>query len=428
MLPTNFGSGAYFGKFTAYFATGPVVPVESDMQRAETYMARRSVRRVVLGIFAVLSVVVIGAFATVPRFIDNSMNRVEPLNPVTVTPAARALHATLLIADMHADQPLWSRDLLRRSARGHTDLPRLQDGNVALQVFSAVTKTPKRQNYDANTGETDNITLLAILQRWPVAAWRSLRARAEFQAAKIHDAARRSDGALTVLTDRASLSAFLERRKSSPRATAALLAIEGLHALDGKIESVDTLAAHGYRMMGLAHFFDNEVAASAHGVSHGGLTPLGRRVVQRMEAQRLLVDVAHSSPQVMREVLAMVTRPIVVSHTGVAATCPGPRNLTDDQLRALAQNGAVIGIGYWDAAVCTLGAASVARAIRHAVNIAGVTHVALGSDFDGATTTPFATDQLAQLTQALLDQQFTHDEIALIMGGNVFRLLAETLP
>jgi membrane dipeptidase len=248
------------------------------------------------------------------------------------------------------------------------------------------------------------------------------------QASRLQDAIARSNGALVLITDRASMDAFLERRKSNADARAAMLAIEGLHALDGSLAGVDTLFAHGYRMMGLTHFFDNEVAASAHGVSHGGLTPLGRLVIARMEALGILVDLAHASPTTVSEALAIATRPVVVSHTGVAATCPGPRNLTDDQLRALAANGGVVGIGYWDAAVCTLGAASIARAIRHAVNVAGIEHVGLGSDFDGATSTPFATDGLAEITQALMDQQFTPEEIGKIMGGNVMRVLRGGLP
>ena len=385
-------------------------------------------RRVLAGL-AILVVVVIGAaFAVVPGMVDRRMNKVVPAAHVTVSDSARALHRTLLVADMHADELLWGRDPLARADHGHVDVPRLTDGNVALQVFSVVTKTPKNQNYDHNTAETDNITLLAIAQRWPMSTWTSLRARALYQASRLTDAVAQSDGALVLITDRASLGAFLASRDAKPDKHAALLAIEGLHALDGKLESVDTLYAHGFRMLGLTHFFDNEVAASAHGVTHGGLTPLGRQVVERMEALHILVDLAHASPQTVHEVLAMAKRPIVVSHTGVAATCPGPRNLTDDQLKAISANGGVIGIGYWDAAVCTLGAVSIAKAIRHAVDVAGIEHVALGSDFDGATSTPFATDGLVEITQALLDQHFSHDDIAKIMGGNVFRLLGESLP
>jgi membrane dipeptidase len=383
-------------------------------------------RRLLGGVLIVLPLVL--AFIIGPDIVDRGRNKVEAGIQVAVTDEARALHKTLVIADMHADELLWGRDPLERANHGHVDLPRLQEGNVALQVFSVVTKTPRDMNYDHNTGETDNITLLAILQRWPISTWTSLRARAVYQASRLNDAAARSNGALVLITDRASLAAFLEKRKTAPGTTAALLAIEGLHALDGRLESVDTLYAHGFRMMGLTHFFDNEVAASAHGVTHGGITPLGKHVMARMEALHILVDLAHASPQTISEALSLATRPVVVSHTGVAATCPGPRNLTDDQLRAIATNGGVVGIGYWDAAVCTLSAASIAKAIRHAVDVAGIAHVGLGSDFDGATTTPFATDGLVALTAALVAEHFSADDVRQIMGGNVLRLLGEALP
>lgn len=385
-------------------------------------------RRLLAGVAVLLCVAIVIAFAIVPGMVDRRMNMVVSAPHVVITDAANALHRTLLVADMHADELLWGRDLLARADHGHVDLPRMSDGNVALQVFSVVTKTPRDMNYDHNTGETDNITLLAMVQRWPLSSLRSLRARAIHQADRLHDAVTRSGGRLVLVTDRASLTAFLTARKAVPGTHAALLAIEGLHALDGKLESVDTLHAHGFRMLGLTHFFDNEVAASAHGVTHGGLTALGRQVIQRMESLHIVVDLAHASPQTVREVLAMATRPVVVSHTGVAATCPGPRNLTDEQLRAIAANGGVVGIGYWDAAVCTLGAASIAKAIRHAVDVAGIDHVGLGSDFDGATSTPFATDGLAEITQALLALNFSPNEIAKVMGGNVFTLLGATLP
>ena len=385
-------------------------------------------RRLLAGVAVLLCVAIVIAFAIVPGMVDRRMNMVVSAPHVVITDAANALHRTLLVADMHADELLWGRDLLARADHGHVDLPRMSDGNVALQVFSVVTKTPRDMNYDQNTGETDNITLLAMVQRWPLSSLRSLRARAIHQADRLHDAVTRSGGRLVLVTDRASLTAFLTARKAVTGTHAALLAIEGLHALDGKLESVDTLHAHGFRMLGLTHFFDNEVAASAHGVTHGGLTALGRQVIQRMESLHIVVDLAHASPQTVREVLAMATRPVVVSHTGVAATCPGPRNLTDEQLRAIAANGGVVGIGYWDAAVCTLGAASIAKAIRHAVDVAGIDHVGLGSDFDGATSTPFATDGLAEITQALLALKFSPNEIAKVMGGNVFTLLGATLP
>ena len=124
----------------------------------------------------------------------------------------------------------------------------------------------------------------------------------------------------------------------------------------------------------------------------------------------------------------MATRPLVVSHTGVTATCSNSRNLTDEQLRAVAGTGGIIGIGYWDNATCGTDAAAAARAIRHAVAVVGIDHVALGSDFDGATTMPFDVTGLPLITDALLKEGFSEADIRLIMGGNVVRFLLETLP
>jgi len=367
-------------------------------------------------------------FGVVPGVVDRQLNTVVVTDTSPVSDAAKSLHQSLFVADMHADELLWGRDPLTLVDHGHVDIPRLQQGNVALQVFSAVTKTPRNQNYDQNTAETDNILLLAIAQRWPLKALRSLRERAVYQAQRLHDAQARSHGELTVITSREALAAFTDQRAANKKLVAGVLAIEGLHALDGKLESVDTLFAAGYRMMGLTHFFDNEVAASAHGVTHAGLTPFGKRVIARMDSLGIIVDLAHSSPNTITEVIAIATRPMVVSHTGVAATCPGPRNLTDDQLRAIAAKGGLIGIGYWDAAVCTLGTDPIVKSIMHAVQIMGVDHVALGSDFDGATHTPFDTRELSRITDGLLKAGLAPGDIAKVMGGNVLTFLMQALP
>jgi len=385
-------------------------------------------KRVLIALLALVVVAVTGFLTVGARIADSRMNTVVSTVVPVVSPVATALHRRLFVADMHADQLLWGRDPLERASRGHVDVPRLQEGHVALQVFSVVTKTPRGMNYDQNTGDTDNVLLLAIAEHWPLATYTSLRARAVYQADKLRDAALRSANTLTLITTREEMAQFVDRRAGDPAQVSALLAIEGLHALDGKLESVDTLYAAGFRMMGLTHFFDNEVAASAHGVTHAGLTPLGREVIARMELLGIIVDLAHASSQTVQEVLAMATRPVVVSHTGVAATCPGPRNLTDDQLRAIAANGGLVGIGYWDGAVCEPTVSSIVKAIVHAVQVAGAAHVALGSDFDGATRTPFDTRGMAAITDGLLKAGMDQDTIARVMGGNIRDFLLQQLP
>jgi microsomal dipeptidase-like Zn-dependent dipeptidase len=203
----------------------------------------------------------------------------------------------------------------------------------------------------------------------------------------------------------------------------ALLSIEGLHDLEGDIKNLDRLYDAGFRMAGLTHFFDNDLAGSMHGLKKGGLTPLGRQVVERMEAKGMIVDIAHCSQACVADILKMARRPVVSSHGGVQATCKVNRNLSDEQIRGLAATGGVIGIGYWDAAVCDTSPASIAKAMKHVRDLVGIDHVALGSDYDGATTVRFDTSKLAQVTQALIDAGFSDDEIRAAMGGNAIRVL-----
>lgn len=388
------------------------------------------VRRLLLGVaIAVPALAVVFFFAVAP-VVGARMNRIDDATALVVSPRADSLHQALRIVDLHDDLLLWDRNPAQRGFTGHTDVPRLVEGNVAVEVFSTVTKTPKGQNYERNGAESDNITLLALASRWPPRTWNSRLQRALHEAGKLQHAAAVSEGRLVVVTTAAELARALDYRAKTPdiKPVAGILSTEGLQALDGEMANLDTLFAHGFRLAGLAHFFDNEVAGSAHGADKGGLSPLGRRVVQRMQQLQMVVDLAHVSPRAFDDVLEMATRPVIVSHTGVRATCAGPRNLTDDQLRHLAANGALIGIGFWDGAVCDIAPRSIARAIRHAAGVAGLSHIALGSDWDGATTVAFGADRVNQLTEALLQEGFSAPEIRAVMGENAIRFLLENLP
>jgi microsomal dipeptidase-like Zn-dependent dipeptidase len=304
----------------------------------------------------------------------------------------------------------------------------MREGNMALQAFTVVTKVPKNLNITSNRADSDEITKLALARRWPPATWRSLTARALEQAKELREFAADSHGSFRLVRQRSDLEDFLRSRAADRNVVGGWLGIEGAHALDGKLENLDQLYDAGFRMIGLAHFFDNEFAGSAHGVKRGGLTDLGRELVTRMERHRIIVDLAHSSPQTITDVLAIAKRPVVVSHTGVQGTCYNQRNLSDAQLKAIAENGGLIGIGFWDVAVCGSTPQAIARALRHAVDIAGIDHVALGSDFDGATTVPFDAAHMIHLTDALLDTGFSEPEIRKIMGDNVLRFLRQNLP
>lgn len=381
------------------------------------------IHRALIGLAALIVLGVTGLLTLGPPIVERGMNKVLPATLPTVTAQTRALHQTLQIADLHGDTLLWRRNLLDRADRGQVDLPRLAEGNVALQIFSSVTKSPRGLNYDANSADSDNITPLAIAQLQPVRTWGSLLQRSLWHATKLERAVAASNGQLRLIRTPAEIDRLLADRARGAKVIGGMLSVEGLHDLEGQLANLDRLYAAGFRMAGLAHFFDNEVAGSMHGLKKGGLTPLGRQVVQRMQALGMIVDVAHASHQTVAEVLAMATRPVVSSHGGVQATCKVNRNLTDEEIRGIARTGGVIGIGYWDAAVCSINPSEIARAIQHVRDLVGIDHVGLGSDFDGSVTTGFDTAQLAVVTQALDDRGFTPDEIRKVMGGNVFRVL-----
>lgn len=367
-------------------------------------------------------------FFALPSFLDYRMNSTADHGPYQASAAARALHRQLWIADLHDDALLWQRDPLQRHSYGHADLPRLLEGNVGLQVFAAVTKTPRGLNYASNAADSDNITPLVIAQRWPRATWNSLLQRALYQSQRLQQAERDSQGLLQIVRSRKELRQALARRNPEQPSLAAILATEGLHPLEGQLENVDVLFEAGYRIAGLTHFFDNELGGSAHGLEKGGLTPFGREVVKRLEQRHMLIDLAHASKPMIDDVLAMATRPLLVSHTGVAGTCPGPRNLSDEHLRRIAAGGGLVGIGYWDGAVCATSVDAIIKAIRYSVDLIGVEHVALGSDFDGTIHAPFDTSGLVLLTDGLLKTGFSAEQITAIMGGNVQRLLLQYLP
>ncbi|WP_211239183.1 dipeptidase [Desulfatibacillum aliphaticivorans] len=360
------------------------------------------------------------------------MNKVESHAPYEISRDAQMMHNALTVMDWHCDALLWEKNLLKRSSNGHVDFPRLREGNVSVQMFTVVTKSPSGQNYDSNTGESDNITLLAWAQGWPKEARDSLLARALYQAKKLHDFQAEKPEEVMIVRTKKDLEKALAARKDALAAdktppTASLIGLEGCHALENKLKNVQALYDAGYRMIGLLHFFDNEVGGSLHGVSSSGLTPFGRDVVRKCEELNMIIDLAHSSPQVAEDVLAMATRPVVVSHTGIYGVCPKKRNFQDALMKKIADKGGIIGIGYWDA-VCDTTPEGVVKSIRYAIDLVGVDHVALGSDYDGSVTTRFDASELAILTQTMMDNGFTDAEIAKVMGGNSVRFLMENLP
>ena len=368
-------------------------------------------------------------FGFVPAYVEDTKNNVIDHAPYKVTPQAQALHDDMIVGDWHADSLLWSRDLAKRGTRGQVDIPRLIEGGVGLQMFTAVTKSPAGLNYDENAAEAfDNITLLAVAQLWPIRTWTSLLQRALYQAGKLARVEADIPDSLKIIRTRADLDAVLDARAGGSNIVGGLLGTEGAHPLEGKLENLDALEAAGYRMIGLQHFFDNKLGGSLHGQSGAGLTDFGRTVVAELARRPMIIDLAHSSIQVAWDVLEMTDVPIIVSHTGINGYCPVKRNIPDDLIQAIAATGGVIAIGYWAEVACDkITPEGIAAMIVAAIDTVGEDAVSLGSDYDGSVETAFDTSEIPALTQALMDAGVSEAQIRKVMGENMVRVLRARL-
>ena len=384
----------------------------------------------VLGIIVLVLFVALSLFlAFFPAILDEQQNVVVEHQPYEISERAAELHSSLMVGDWHADSLLWMRNLSEEYDYGHLDFPRMQRGNLGLQMFTTVTKSPSGQNYELNqTDASDNITLLAMTQRWPTATWSSLAERALFQADKLHHLAAHDPDNLMLLRSRIDLAEFLQRRQSNPTLIGGLLGTEGSHALDGDLDNIQRLFNRGFRMMSLQHFFDNKLGGSLHGTSGAGLTQFGRDAVTEMLRLGIMLDVSHSSEQVVIDTLALSDKPLIVSHTGFQGHCDSPRNISDELMQQIAAAGGLIAVGFWDGAICGNSPATVAAAIVYGIGLVGEDHIALGSDFDGTVTTSFDGSEMAVITQALLDANLSEQQIRKVMGENMLSYLQTYLP
>lgn len=383
-------------------------------------------KRLQTGFLAALTAAIIAFFVFVPGYVERQQNKVIAF---ALPDNIDSRHRRLYVADLHTDSLLWQRDLSTQSRRGHVDLPRLRTGNVALQVFSAVTKSPAGLNYLENDATArDNVTLLAIAQRWPIASWSSLYVRARYQLQKLQKLADQHPNELMLIRSQNDLQTHRERRESGEKVVGALYLIEGAHPLEGNLENLRKLSENGLRIVGLTHFFDNEVADSLHGKRRGGLTPFGRRVIEFANQHQLIIDIAHASPLAVEQALSLVSGPMLLSHGGMRGNCDSPRNLDDSLMQRFAAAGGLLGIGFWNGAVCDSTPQGIADAVVYAANTLGIEHVALGSDFDGAVTTRFDVARLDLITSALFERGLDEREVAAVMGENAYRFFADNLP
>ena len=340
-----------------------------------------------------------------------------------VSERARALYASALVVDMHNDLP--SRVLdddydpdVRHPAGfgpgvGHSDVPRLLESGVGAQWLAAFVDAPYA---DRGPGASFGRAMEMIDVVRGLAARHPERLRLATSAAAV--GASRSAGRLAVL-----------------------VAVEGGHAIEDSIERLRELHAAGARYMTLTWNNGTSWAGAAEGLGgtrRGGLTAFGRDVVREMNRLRMLVDVSHVSEATFWDALDASDAPVIASHSNARALCDHWRNLRDEQLRAVGESGGVVGLNFFSEFVDPefgrrAGRAPLALLADHADHlaaVAGIDHVALGSDFDGIRFTPAGLDDvtcLPVLVQALLDRGWRDDDVRRLLGANAMRVMARVL-
>lgn len=318
----------------------------------------------------------------------------------------RRVHRSALLVDTHNDVPIRVRtgfDIGMRAERGHTDLPRLREGGVGA-VFFAVWVPPalvKEHACAHRALEMFDAVRHGIIDRYP------------------------KDFTLALTAD----DIVAARRKGR---IAALIGVEGGHAIEDSLALLRQYYRLGARYMTLTHVNTNEWADSSNDKPvHHGLTEFGKQVIAEMNRLGMIVDVSHASDEVFRDVLEISRAPVFASHSGCRSLCDDPRNLTDDMIRALGEKGGVVQINFYSAYLTKrtspqAGIEDVVAHIEHVVKLAGIDAVGIGSDFDGITKPPVGLEDVSKfpnLTRALLSHGYSEGDIRKIYGGNTLRLM-----
>jgi len=324
---------------------------------------------------------------------------------------AKHIHDTSIILDSHQDTPMFFTDDSKenatmfgtRSDRVLVNLPKMAEGRLDASVMVAYLPQGERtpEAYKVVTAKTNR--LLTQIE--------------EIVAAN-------SDRVGLAETEEDILRLKAEGKK------AILRGIENGYAIGRDLSLLEHFKRRGIVYMTLCHNGDNDICDSARGqAEHGGLSPFGREVVQEMNRLGILVDMSHAAESSFYDALELSTVPIVCSHSSARALCDHPRNLTDEQMRALAKAGGVAQTTVYQGFLRKDGQATIVDAIEHlchAAKIMGVEHIGLGTDFDGDGGVPGLADasEIINFTRHLLKRHFSEQDIRLIMGGNFLRAMA----
>ena len=341
------------------------------------------------------------------------------------TQRATEMHRRLSVVDLVVGTALFRASLLEPAGRGHVDLPRLQAAGLNVVGLTIATRFPDLRG----TLSAHHFRSLGA----PRSALNSNMAIAEWLITRIAGWCEASAGRLRLLLTRADLEACL--RHEGPLGV--FIGVQGGHTLEGQLVNVERLRRLGVRMLAPAHVMDNDFVGSGTGRQKRGLSGLGRELVAELEQQRLLVDLAHMSAAGIEQSLALVGRPPVLSHTGLARHSgrpsrlrrysPATRNAPDWVVREVGRAGGVVGIVL---STQLLGGETIEQAVASfvsALELAGSAGVAIGSDMDGGLRMVLDAGGLPLLTDGLLSAGVSEQVVGGVLGGNALRVLSGSL-
>lgn len=326
---------------------------------------------------------------------------------------ARRFHRHNLTVDSHCDTPMFfpqGIDFEQRDPRILYDLHKMRDGGPDAVTMVAYLPQPKE-------GERF-VDIAPFKVDGP-------RAYADLIFDKIDETVLAHSGYIALARNRAEIEANKRADKKS-----LMIGIENGLAIEDDLKNVEHFAKRGIVYITLCHNGDNQICDSARhsACMHGGVSPFGEQVIHEMNRLGLMVDLSHAGERSFYDALEISKTPIVCSHSNAKALCDVPRNLTDEQMKALAAKGGVCQITLYNGFLRTDGKACIDDAMAHlyhAIDVMGIDHVGLGTDFDGDGGVPGLADasELINFTKALLRRRFSEEDMAKIWGGNWLRVM-----
>ena len=326
---------------------------------------------------------------------------------------AKRTHASTLTLDTHCDTPMFFSQGIRfeeRDPRILVDLHKMDDGRQDALTMVAYLPQPAEGQKFADVAQFGT---------------ESPKDYADLIFDKIEDIAARNALHLSIARTPADL---YEAKRLGRKSI--MLGIENGLAIEDSLDNIDHFAHRGMVYMTLCHNGDNAICDSARRSkgTHGGVSAFGAEVIRRMNDLGVMVDMSHAGEKSFYDALSISRAPIVCSHSNCRALCDVPRNLTDDQLRAIARKGGVMHITLYHGFLRTAGEASILDAIahlEHAISIMGTAHVGIGTDFDGDGGVSGMADssEMINFTRMLLRRRYSPEDIALIWGGNWLRVM-----